>query len=94
MLFFFVFVLTAGMAGLLFLPDHFVSEAQVLIKGGRNPLTKDAKFSDPVVEARVLDELALMKGRVLAERVVGDLGAERILTHPEPLKKLLRLTIW
>lgn len=78
---FFWVVLLGGAGFLLALPEHFRSEAVVLIKGGRNPLTKDPEISVPMVESPVLDELALMRGRVLAERVVAGVGAERILTQ-------------
>jgi uncharacterized protein involved in exopolysaccharide biosynthesis len=84
MLFFFVLVFTGGAFAIFLMPDVYESRSQVIVKTGRNPLTKDPLINAPAAETTVRNEMAIMSSRILAERVVAELGPDFILRRPEP----------
>jgi uncharacterized protein involved in exopolysaccharide biosynthesis len=88
MLLFFLLVFSAGSFFVLLMPDVYESTSQVLVKTGRNPLTKDPLIEAPTADTTVRNEIAIMNSRLLAERVVEEVGPEFVLRRPEPKSQL------
>ncbi len=88
MLLFFVVVLFGGSFFVLLMPDVYESRSQILVKTGRNPLTKDPMIAAPTAETTVRNEMAIMNSRILAERVVEEVGPEFVLLRPEPRSRI------
>ncbi|MBN1868786.1 hypothetical protein JW916_16015 [Candidatus Sumerlaeota bacterium] len=96
-LFFVVFV-CAGTVAILLMPSVYHSEAQVLVKVGRSPLTRDPEISVPQVDGspnEVQNAMAIMQSESVAENIVEKLGPETILRpaapHSFPARVLARL---
>lgn len=89
------FVAFAGAAALytFIVPERFCSEAELLIRVGRENLTVDASAvggGSPVGvsqnrENEVNSELAILTSRVLAEQIVDAAGEDRFLPQPHAL---------
>ncbi len=88
MFLFFIVVFSGGTFAVLLMPDVYESRSQVLVKTGRNPLTKDPMINAPTADTTVRNEMAIMNSRILAERVVEEVGIEFILKRPEPKSPL------
>jgi len=85
---FFLAVSSGGTALVLSLPDVYQSEARILIKGGRNPLTRDPAIDLPGADiggtfgAATQNAVSIMQSPVVAEKVVEKLGVNQFLRAP------------
>ena len=83
-------VAAAGATAAALLPDEYRSEAEMLVRLGRESVTLDATASigttvQPIQtrESEINSELEMLKSRGLAEAVVRRVGAGRILGEPD-----------
>ena len=92
---FFFFVAFAGVGIVWLMPNLYSSEAQVLVKLGRNPLTRDPEISVPEIAMsgnpgiELASIIEMMRNRGIAELVVDKVGADAFLQRP-PAKFLVR----
>ena len=85
MLFIFMLVLAMVMVPAYLAPPVYQSEAELLYRLGREKLALDPTVNGPILdlaqsmENEINSELAILKSRQMAERVVDALGPERVL---------------
>jgi len=104
---FFCLAVAAGVAGVLFLPRSYESEAKLFVRVGRESVTLDpTATTGPTLslyesrESEINSVVELLRSREIAERVVDELGPDVILAKEEkqeeagnPLIANLRATL-
>lgn len=96
MIFTFFAVCIVGCAVVSLMPSVYESEGKIQIRTGRAPLTGDSEINmpsadtAPTMEATMRNAIELLKTPGLAGRVVAAVGADVVLTKPEPNSALAR----
>jgi uncharacterized protein involved in exopolysaccharide biosynthesis len=88
---FFAAVLLGGIVYLALIPDAYTSEAKLMVRRGRESVMLDPTAATGEVfplykewENEVNSELEILGSRELAEELVDDIGADRMLAPPKP----------